>query len=445
MKGNGWYGKFVMLAGALAAMTGILWIFSRPAEEEWQEEAMVTDFHMGTVAGAALVNEKGGVALMLQDGEIEILDAPQDMEFSASDRKAFLYRMAHIPVKENLGKVQEREAYGLDHPSARLTLFLTDGSRIVLQLGDQTPLEDGWYLRREDEEDLYLVDPATARMMGYSLDDFRKIDVLPEISPKSLEGLTRLRLEGSRETVEIRGEKQGGEVRFFLVSPFEAALGWQPIAEKLLAPLGSLERLEVAGDISAKELWESRREEGYRLTLELEGEERTLFFVPEEGERFYCGNPANGQVILLDGEGVRALFALSAAELMGATLYPANAADMEQVTIAFEGLEESLELTGQGELLRGYLEGRELSQAEVLALFQALTMIPPAEPLEGDAELLEEPILTLHFQRKAGSEDVLELIPISQRRCAVRVNGSASMSTYRATIEEIIRVVKGLY
>lgn len=438
---SGWYGKFAITAGVLAALIGALWILSCLPEEESQDGAMITDVHMGAVAGAALVNDKGGVALMLQNGEIEILDAPQDMVFSASNRKAFLYRMAHIPVKEELGEAKEWEQYGLDQPKAKLTLFLTDGSRIILYLGDQTPLEDSWYLRREDEEILYLVDSVTARMLGYSLDDFREIDVLPVISPESLEGLTCMRLTRDDEIIEIRGEKRGEEVRFMLVSPIEAVLSWQRVAEKLLAPLGGMEQLQVVGGISVEELKERNKKEQYQLTLELNGEERELFFIPGEEDTFYCGNLANGQVILLKGEEVRSLFNQSVAELMDTTLYPANAADMERVEINAEGLALSLELSGQGELLRGYLGGRELNQAETLELFQTLTMIPPAEALEEDALLLEEPILSLYFRRKTGAEDVVELIPISQRRCGVRLNGVASLTTYRATIEEIIRVI----
>lgn len=425
-------------------LTVILCFFPK-RQEDTPEEAllMVTDYHMGTVAGAALVNENGGVALMIQDGEIEILDAPKDTVFSASDRKAFLYRMAHVPAQKMLGRAEEWEPYGLEHPQARLTLFLTDGSRISLNLGDQTPMEDGWYLRREDEEYLYLVDEVTARMMKYSLNDFREADVLPVISPDSLEELTFFQLTRDGETLEIQGEKRDGEVRFFLTRPFEAALSWQTVAEKLLVPLSGIERLEFVGDHLSENAYGFGGKEEHQLTLELAGERRTLYFVPGEGDTFYCKNPSNGQVILVGGEGIREWLDQPAADLMASTLYPANAADMEQVTVVAEGLNETLELRGQGELLRGYWGGEKLSQEEALKLFQTLTMIPPAEPLNGTEPLQEEPFLTLYFQRKNGTEDVLKLIPISQRRCAVQVNGAASFTTYTATIEELIRAVKG--
>ena len=81
--------RFAVAAGILAALTILLWTISRPPKKESQEESMITDFHMGTVAGAALANDRGGVALMIQNGEIEILDAPVGLIFSEANRKAF--------------------------------------------------------------------------------------------------------------------------------------------------------------------------------------------------------------------------------------------------------------------------------------------------------------------------------------------------------------------
>jgi len=38
-----------------------------------------------------------------------------------------------------------------------------------------------------------------------------------------------------------------------------------------------------------------------------------------------------------------------------------------------------------------------------------------------------------------GSEDILEFMPISDRQCAVFINGSAEFATYLTSAEDIIR------
>ena len=66
-------------------------------------------------------------------------------------------------------------------------------------------------------------------------------------------------------------------------------------------------------------------------------------------------------------------------------------------------------------------------------------MLPPAEPIEFGRKLDEERLLTLYFTRRNGTEDVVEVIPVSERRCTVVINGKASFTTYTSTVEEIIR------
>lgn len=445
MRENKWYVRFGVTTGILVVLIVVSWMTPGQVPEECQEECMITDFHMGTVAGAALVNEKGGVALMIQNGEIEILDAPAELFFSESNRKAFLYRMAHIPIKKNLGRAETWGQYGLESPRAKLTLFLTDGSRSTLTLGDRTPLEDAWYLKREGDDSLYLVDSVTARMMRYSLDDFREIDVLPAISPDLLKSFRRLRLTGGEKVLEIQGENQDGELRFFIKAPFEAALSWQTVTEKILVPLSKIENLEFVRDGIPNEKGDGPVREEYRMEIEVEGKARELLFVPADESTWYCKNTANGQVIIAGGTEIKNFLTCPAAEFLESTLYHANGADLAQVTVIAEGLKGELELRGQGELLRGYCGGKELNQSETIRFLEILTMLPPAEPLEEKALLETEAMLTLYFQRKTGTEDVVELIPISKRRCAVRINGSATFTTYTNTIEEIIRVIKGYF
>ncbi|MCI8270208.1 MAG: DUF4340 domain-containing protein [Lachnospiraceae bacterium] len=445
MKRNKWYMRFAVATGILAALTILLWTISRPPKKESQEESMITDFHMGTVAGAALANDRGGVALMIQNGEIEILDAPVGLIFSEANRKAFLYRMAHVPMKKNLGITELWEQYGLENPQAKLTLFFTNGSKVTLCLGDKTPLEDAWYLNKEGEDTLYLVDSVTARMMRYSLDDFREIDVLPAIAPDSLKSFHRLRLTGDGQSLEIQGENQAGEIRFFMKEPFEAMLNWQAIMDMVLIPLSEIESLEFVekGLPNEKENFPAQGE--YRLEIEMDGERKELLFIPADGDTWYCKNVANGQVIIASGEGLKDFLTRPAADLLDSTLYHANGADIEQVTVMAEGFKEEFELRGQGELLRGYCGGKEWNQAETIRILKLLTMIPPAEPLGRDTRLEDEALITLYFRRKTGVEDVVELIPVSRRRCAVRVNGLASYTTYTHTVEEMIRAIKGYF
>lgn len=442
---------FFMAAGIL--MTLIMILCMIPSKSSGTMETaplMVTDFHMKKVAGVALINEKGSVALMVQDGEIEILDAPSEVIFSTSDRKAFLYQMAHLKAEKAFSSVTDWNQYGLGEAEekAELVLFLIDGSKIRLFLGDKTPFQDMYYLRKEGDDSLFLIGELPSRMMMYSLNDFREVDVLPDLSADHLGDVREFTMHHGREKWNVQGENKNGKVQFFLTEPVEAALNWRTVTEKLLAPLAGIEKLEFVSDDYEEIFGKYNEDEIYEVILNVENESRRLLFAAQNESdihAYYCANPENGQVILVEGGQAEKIFHCSPMELLETSLYSASVADMEMVTVIAQGLRGEVVIQGQGDALRSICNQIELGQEETIKLFRTLTMFPPAEPIESGWKLENERLLTLYFVRRDGTEDVVEVIPVSDRRCAVVINGSASFTTYTSTVEEILRTVDAVF
>lgn len=432
------------IVGVLLAVVAVLLAGIEKIQEESEETYRVSDIHAGTVAGMAVTNAKGMTAFVIQDKEIEVVDAPAGVEFSDSVKKAFLYQMAHMPALKKIGTVDEPEKYGLKDYRAAVVLLLKDGTRERFYLGDPAPFDSGWYLRKESDDCLYLVDHTIAELMQYSMDDFRTLSVLPENMDTVVSDLTRCEVAHQGESLEIRCEKRDDAVYYTLEKPFQTVLNWQKVQSELLNPLGSLKNGRFVSDDIPLEEYGFYEKDAYKLILETKEQTWELYFLPSEENDFYCAGTGSEQVILIDGEAVSFLNC-SPLELMSATLYPGNAADMESVEISAEGISGTLRISGQGELLHSYCNEKMLNQAETIELFQTLTMIPPAERLESEQELSGESLVTLYFKRKDGTEDVVSLLPVSERRCAVIINGAASFTTYTATIEEILRVVRQMF
>lgn len=436
---------FFMASGILMTIIMILCIIpSNSLESVETVPLMVTDFHMKKVVGAALINEKGSVALMVQDGEIEILDAPPEMVFSAFDRKAFLYQMAHLKAEKSFCSVNDWSQYGLgeSEEKSELVLFLMDGSRIRLFLGDRAPIQDMYYLRKEGDDSLFLIGALPARMMMYSLNDFREENVLPDLSADCFADIRELTMHHGEEMWKIQGENKNGKVQFFLTEPVEVDLSWRTVTEKLFAPLAGIEKLEFVSDNYEEIFSQYREDEIYEIILNVKNEPRRLLFADKKESdvhAYYCANPESGQVILVGGEQVEKVLQCSPMEFLGESLYSASVADMEMVTVIAEEFRGEMLIRGQGDTLRSTCSQTELGQEETIRFFETLTMLPPAEPIEFGRKLDEERLLTLYFTRRNGTEDVVEVIPVSERRCAVVINGKASFTTYTSTVEEIIR------
>ena len=64
--------------------------------------------------------------------------------------------------------------------------------------------------------------------------------------------------------------------------------------------------------------------------------------------------------------------------------------------------------------------------------------VPEAGVLEGDEECAAKPALTISVALRNGGEDILEFCPLSDRQCAVCVNGVAGFTTYNTVVADLI-------
>ena len=441
-------GVLLGVFAALAAMA--LWLLLVPAgQEEAAEDAApsltITDEHVGNLAAAVVVNDKGMVALYADGGDIRMMDGPQGARLSDTLLKAWFYQMAHLQAASALGQVQSWGDYGLEDPVSSLVLMKKDEGRVRVFLGDESPMGGGRYLRVEGDSTLYLIDGLGMEMMLYGPDDFRDVQVLPQLQSDSVSQITRLCVESGEGRLEITSSRQNGAVLFMLQSPFEAALNWQQVTDKLIVPLASLGSAGFVSDDVPLEQYGFDGPEAVRLEIDTQSGRTVLLFAPcEDGQTLYCAREGGTEVIAVNREDASFL-QLTGYELMDSTLYTLKAADVDRVSVSTPQLHGVFELVGQGESLRGSIEGRTLDAAQTVTLYQRLTLLPPAQVLEEGAELSGESLLTLVFERKDGAQDTVQCIPVSDRRCAVVINESASFTTYTSSVEEIIRVAQSAF
>lgn len=431
----------VALAGALAALmaAGPKALPEPGGTQETAAGTMITDVSVGSLAAAALSSGGKNAALMIEGDRVVLLDAPEGAGISDQLLKAFLYRMAHMPAERVLGEIGDPAEYGFDAYTAAVALLMADGSRIRLFLGSPAPFDAGWYLMREGDSALYLVDDMTAQMMRYTADDFRELDIFPGISPSRLADVNRLTLISGENIIDIHGIAQDGAVYFYMAYPYDTLLSWERVVDAFVTPLASLEKAAfVSADVPpARYGLEAGR--AARLSAVIAGKETALLFAPADENHYYCAREGCSDVVLVEREKA-AFLNTQAMDLLDSTLYTRPAADVECVRFSAQGVSGELFISGAGTMLRGRIGGSQLSQAQTVELYDVLTMLPPAQELEENQAVSGNALLEMTFVLRDGSSDTVSLIPVSERRCAVVINGEASFATYTATAMEIIRV-----
>lgn len=445
-------GKTLKYLAALAGCSVLcaalaLLLTAAPAESgepaaDAAEVSMLTDIHMSDIAGIALKNGNGSIALMLYQNEWSVLEAPEDTGVNMSAVKSFSYRMAHMPALEDLGETQDWEAYGLDDPQATVSIVQTDGSVTKIHMGDQTPLEKGYYARRENDFHLYWIDDVTARMLCYGMDDLRALDVLPQIGESGLKGLTLFRLTHGETTIEVIGEESSGAARFYMTRPFETALDWELVSEEIYTPLTCLDECRFVSADAPRAAYGLADEDRYCVELQYGGKAWVLTFADAGDGTFYVCREGSDQIVSVSSS-LLDFLSLQSSALVSGTLYSVSAAELSSVRVSAKDVDIYAEFSGSGENLSAVLNGKPIKRTQALELVKTVTMLPQSGVLTEAADIAAEPLLRMSFVLRDGTETLIEIVPVTERHCAFILNGSSGATVYTSTAEELIREVSG--
>lgn len=430
----------VLIAGILCIITKQE--NSESADEPVAEETLLIDnIHLSSVAGIVLKNENGTVPLMIYDGEIECLDFPGDTEINSSVLKAFAYRMVHMPAREKIGEHDNLSDFGLKEPSSTVSIILTNGEKLRISLGDRAPFQGGYYAKADNDTNIWLTDDVTARMLQYSIDDFRKTDVLPEFPAEfSLKDLSRFVLIQGDDLIEIVGIAGSDGISYTMSQPFEAALDWENVASEIYSPLT---RLNECTFISADGNY---ADYGFTddnvsiLILTVSGKTSQIYFCPTDDGNYYACRDGSRQIVKVSSD-LLPFLKLRVSDLVSDTLYSASAANLSSVRIEADGTDLTVKISGSGEALCAQADSKTMNASETVSFVKAVTMLPQAGMLTDETEITGNPILRLSFCLRNGNENIIELIPITQWHCAVCIDGAVSAATFTSTVREIINEV----
>ena len=422
----------------LSLLTGALCLAPKAEEGAAGEDLTVTDESVADVSGVVLKNAKGSVGLLLHPEGIEVVDAPQNAQFDGNKLSALVYHFCHLTAQRMLPAPLGPEEYGLDAPAAQLTVLLISGEKVRLSLGIQNPLDGTWYLQREGREQVCLVDDASGEMLLQSMDDLRLLELVPALTDATLETLTSIEVDrpGGEGYTVLR---QSGEGTLYSLSrPVEATLDWQTVFDKVLTPLSQLSGERFVSD--DKPLSDFGLDQPARtLTLTMDGGTYQCVFAPGDGDFWYAAALPDGLVCQVSA-GQMDFLDLNYLDLLGGSLYSRSLADVSRLSVSAAGTAETVEVSGSGESISGTTrDGRILDNRAITAFYGAVTDLPIAGELEEGASPDPKALLTMTLTLRDGGADILEFLPLDDRRCTVSVNGQADFTTYRTVVEDILQ------
>lgn len=146
----------VLLAGVY-----VLVIKTRPEDTENVSDIIrLTDYTTDEVESLTLENPEGVFVIVSKDKEW-VLSSPADLKYDSSILSSIVINASSIIadrlVEEN---AQDIAKYGLDDPVI-VKLKVKDGKETVLEVGDRTPTNSGYYVKSAGKNDVYVISTYT--------------------------------------------------------------------------------------------------------------------------------------------------------------------------------------------------------------------------------------------------------------------------------------------
>jgi hypothetical protein len=339
--------------------------------------------------------------------------------------------------------------YGLDAPILQWRVNLLDGTKMEFELGLRLATGSGNYVRLADSRDVYILDDAAVSFLTMDIKDIYDIFFFP-YPPSGAEYETwdlieHLLLERpGDETIELsrRDDEEWfaspyGISRYRLLQPFEGEGGDSVVKSIVLEPITNIIPESIIAisppDVSAYGL-----DLPVRLTISTSGWEGTLLIGrhdPELRGRYLMieGHDA----ILFDPHGDYGFLDLDPAQLRTQMTWVHHIDTVSSIVFELDGATRTLEIehpaAGSDESLTGWLDGREIGEANTRRLYAAVMSIPVSGGT--DEQVPDEPPvyrMTMHFQ--SGGSQALGLYHINESHYLM-VLGNENLNVYTTRLQ----------
>lgn len=442
----------------LAVAAGYFYLAHRPQETEEipvSTSIELADFGPDDLVQMILESEKERLVLEKEDGEWKAAhDRSLELDQYRADNIAssFCNLRADKVVAEDPADLA---AYGLEKPAVRATAVLKDGSRRVFYLGDRTPVGTGYYLKVQDQPEIYTIGTWYGRNLSSLLADVRSRS-LPAFSPE--EAVYFRRVWENRPVVELKKEEDTEEESEFslgawrMVQPYRRTLGVR--TDKLQELLYSLAGLEIdefvddqPGDLRKYGL---DRPRGEVLVRDAENTLHLYFGADYDGENVYFQVAGSNRVYGVKRRNL-SFMETSPFDLVEKFAYIVFIDYVDKIEIKTPG--ESYELTmtrlageeEDGEETVIYrVNGLEVEEMDFRRVYQQI--IGLTVEAENDKILTEKPEITVTFLLNTGAERkvVVDYVPYNRDFYAVFRDGSGDFLISRQQVEEMLTAVEEL-
>ncbi len=401
---------------------------------ELAEAIMITELDSGEISSIEISDKNGSFAIDYKKEEIGISAVMR----GADPRLVYNeYEMTTLPLflceLSATDKVGEGDAasFGFESPKRAIKINLNSGESATLLVGDDLPVGEGVYVKREDSNAIYSVGKTTKERLLIERREFLNYGLFPAIE-KGKEiieveytpyGEKPIRLSRrSEEEIKSDAGRMGISINYKLTSPVDALASPDVLDEVLFDKIRAIEGIRVVEE-SPSDLKKYGLDRADKLSFKTEKGVSASILIGAD-------NPAGGSFVMPEGVPMVietaapiGLSELSVSDVTLKLLFFFNSTEVDSFDYVLAGGERhTLDIELEEHLVRGSLDGKKLEGRNAANLFQRTIRLSLAGELDG-ATSYGDPEITVTANLKNGEKKSLSLYKVNERQYAAEVGG----------------------
>jgi hypothetical protein len=385
---------------------------------------------------------------------------PGKFEYDTSMFRSMLYTLTSISagsvVEEN---AKDLSIYGLDEPTATVKTYYSDGSEVDLIIGSQAPVDEDYYCMTSESNTVYTIGSYVDSLLVRRPIEYRDITLFPTYSDDDIyTNINWVKLtnrDGSEIEIALDSD-QSNEYntegsQYVMLEPYQVSGNATTIQQNILDVVSTLTLGSILRDIDEDEYADYGLDHPAKLEMtDTAGNEVHLLIgdVCPNADYTYCMLEGTDTLITCSSTAV-GWDGISYVQFMLRTVWTYSIEQLKTLNIVIDDNDYTVDVThstkqnangNDADKVEGTLDGEEISETNIRRLyikclyFRVIDNLTEDEKKEyADAEATSKITITL----EGGEEHTLELVPMTDRKYAMRLDGEMEYYCYKKNLTSL--------
>lgn len=401
------------------------------------------------------VNEKGAT-----EYSYDVSPDPGKFEYNTSMFRSMMYTLTSISATNLVEEdAKDLSIYGLDAPTAVIKTYYADGTELDIIIGSMAPVDENYYCMTSESDNVYTIGSYVDSLLVRRPIEYRDITLFPAYTDDdvytNIDWVSMTSRKG--DTVEIaldadfENEYNTEKSQYVMLQPYKCSGNSTTIQTNILDIVSTLSLGTIIRDITEDEYADYGLDNPAKLEMtDISGNEVHLLIgdTCPNTDYTYCMLEGTDTLLTASSSAFTCLDT-GYVQFMLRTIWTYNIEQLQGVDIEIGDAAHTVDVThyvkqnangNDADGVQGTLDGEDISETNIRRLYiKCLYFRIIGNLTEADKKEIEkvEPYATITIRLDDGDSHLLELIPMSDRKYAMRVDGETEYYCYKKNITDL--------